>query len=105
MASRRQVLGSAAALLAGGTMGMPRLARAQQKRGGVLTAILNPEPPLLVLGLNQQAPTQLVAGKIYQGLLRYDFALKPLPSLAKSWIVSPDGLTSVSYTHLRAHET
>ena len=93
MASRRQVLGSAAALLAGGTMGMPRLARAQQKRGGVLTAILNPEPPLLVLGLNQQAPTQLVAGKIYQGLLRYDFTLKPLPSLAKSWTVSPDGLT------------
>lgn len=74
-------------------MSLPRPANAQQKRGGILTAILNPEPPILVLGLNQQAPTQLVAGKIYQGLLRYDFSLKPLPSLAKSWTVSPDGLT------------
>ena len=93
MASRRQVLGSAAGLLAGATLGLQRTARAQQKRGGILTAILNPEPPLLVLGLNQQAPTQLVAGKIYQGLLRYDFDLKPLPSLAKAWTVSADGLT------------
>lgn len=25
-----------------------------------------------MLGLNQQAPTQYVAGKVYQGLLTYD---------------------------------
>ena len=46
-----------------------------------------------MLGLNQQAPTQYVAGKIYQSLLTYDYNLKPQPSLAKSWKVSSDGLT------------
>ena len=60
MTLRRHVLGSAAAILAGasGLFSMPAMA---QKRGGTLNAILNPEPPLLILGLNQQAPTQIVA--------------------------------------------
>lgn len=64
-----------------------------QTRGGTLNLIVQPEPPLLMLGLNQQAPTQYVAGKIYQSLLVYDARLDPQPSLAKSWKVSPDGLT------------
>ena len=63
-----------------------------QTRGGTLNAIVQPEPPILMLGLNQQAPTQYVAGKIYQGLLTYDEKLKPLPSLAKAWKISDDGL-------------
>jgi peptide/nickel transport system substrate-binding protein len=62
------------------------------KRGGTLRSIVNPEPPGLILGLNQLLPTQLVACKIYQSLLRYSFDLQPLPSLAKSWTISPDGL-------------
>lgn len=66
-----------------------------QSPGGTLTAIVQPEPPILMLGLNQQAPTQYVAGKIYQSLLTYDAQLKPQPSLAKSWKTSSDGL---SYT-------
>ena len=64
-----------------------------QTRGGTLNAIVQPEPPILMLGLNQQAPTQYVAGKIYQSLLAYDAQLKPLPSLAKAWKTSADGLT------------
>ena len=64
-----------------------------QQRGGTLNSVVNPEPPMLILGLNPLLPTQLVAGKIYQGLLRYGFDLKPLPSLAKSWTISPDGKT------------
>jgi peptide/nickel transport system substrate-binding protein len=66
---------------------------AAQQRGGTLNSVVNPEPPMLVLGLNPLLPTQLVAGKIYQGLLRYGFDLKPLPSLAKAWTISPDGRT------------
>ncbi len=62
-------------------------------KGGTLTAIIQPEPPMLVMGLNQQAPTQTVAGKIYESLLTYNFDLSPRPSLAKSWEVSADGLT------------
>lgn len=73
------------------------------QKGGTLDIILNPEPPILILGLNQQAPTQLVGGKIYEGLLRYDHDLNPLPGLAKSWEISEDGLT---YTfHLREDAT
>jgi peptide/nickel transport system substrate-binding protein len=70
--------------------GSPALA---QTKGGTLNLIVQPEPPILMLGLNQQAPTQYVAGKIYQSLLTYDSQLKPMPSLAKSWKVSDDGLT------------
>ncbi|KAG0736770.1 hypothetical protein G6F24_018215 [Rhizopus arrhizus] len=64
-----------------------------QTHGGTLNLILNPEPPHLMLGLNHQTPTQIVGGKIYESLLTYDFKLNPQASLAKSWSVSPDGLT------------
>jgi peptide/nickel transport system substrate-binding protein len=85
--SRRTFVAGASCALG---LGFP--ARAQQK-GGTLTAIIQPEPPILMIGINQQAPTQTVAGKIYQSLLRYDFDLSPKPCLAKSWTISPDGLT------------
>ncbi|VTU14904.1 Oligopeptide-binding protein AppA precursor [Variovorax sp. SRS16] len=62
-------------------------------RGGTLNAVLQPEPPTLNIGVNQQTPTQTVAGKIFLSLLTYDFKLKPLPSLAKAWTISPDGKT------------
>ena len=90
-AGMRRIAGAiaiAAAVLTGGAAGA-------QQRGGTLNSVVNPEPPSLILGLNPLLPTQLVAGKIYQGLLRYSFDLKPLPSLAKSWTISPDGKTYV----------
>jgi len=64
-----------------------------QTTGGRLSMAINPEPPTLILGLNLQAPTQTVGGKIYEGLLRFGKDLKPLPSLAKSWTASADGAT------------
>jgi peptide/nickel transport system substrate-binding protein len=66
---------------------------AAQTMGGTLSAIVQPEPPILVSALNSQAPTQYIAGKIYQGLLTYSPDLKPQPELAKSWKISSDGLT------------
>lgn len=60
--------------------------------GGLVT-LIQPEPPILVLPLNQQTPTGTVAGKIYESLLTFDFDLTPQPQLAKSWEVSEDGLT------------
>ncbi len=70
-------------------------ATAQDKpvSGGTLNMIVQPEPPSLMLGLNQLGPTQFAAGKIYQSLLTYGPDLKPRPSLARSWTISPDGLT------------
>ena len=70
-------------------------ARAQgitPKKGGTLNTILTPEPPILVLGVNWQGPTQIAASKIYQGLLTYTEDLKPQPNLAKSWTISDDKL-------------
>ena len=70
-------------------------ARAQgiaPKSGGTLTTFITPEPPILINAINFQSPTIIVGSKIYQGLLKYTFDLKPLPQLAKSWDVSPDGV-------------
>jgi peptide/nickel transport system substrate-binding protein len=59
------------------------------KRGGALQVVVTPEPPMLMQGLNQNGPTNMIAGNIYESLLRYDEKLNPQPSLAKSWEVSP----------------
>lgn len=64
-----------------------------QTKGGTLNMIVQPEPPVIVTAINQQGPTQFVAGKIYESLLTYSTELKPQPGLAKSWEASADGLT------------
>lgn len=64
-----------------------------QTTGGTLNTIIQPEPPMLNIAVNQQTPTQTISGKIFLSLLTYDFNLKPLPSLAKSWEISSDSLT------------
>lgn len=81
--------------MAAGATGVPwadGIAYAQTEGGG-LTALLTPEPPMLVLPLNQQQPTIVAGSKIFEGLLNFDFDLNPLPQLAESWEISEDGLT------------
>lgn len=65
----------------------------EPKQGGIIDTIIQPEPPGLVLGMIQNAPTRTVAGNIYEGLLRYSTDLEPMPQLAESWEVSDDGRT------------
>jgi peptide/nickel transport system substrate-binding protein len=96
---RGVLLAAAAAGAAPGLLG-PQAVQGQTaaqppapKRGGTLTTLLTPEPPILVLGVNNQGPTQLAAGKIYQGLCKYSFKLEPLPELATSWTLSDDKKT------------
>lgn len=62
-----------------------------QTRGGTLSAIVQPEPPILMLGLNQQAPTQYVAGKIYLAMLaeRTLVAWSTLPECHLQGLVNP----------------
>ena len=84
--------------LMAGTAGLMTLAQARAqgvtpKRGGILTATLVPEPPVLILGVNSQGPTLVASSKIYQGLLKYAPDLKPLPELAESWTLSDDKRT------------
>ena len=85
--TRRALIVGAASAGLGPTILPPHPLRAQAapKRGGTLITILTPEPPILVLGVNNQGPTGLSAGKLYQGLLEYSFKLEPMPLLAKSW--------------------
>jgi peptide/nickel transport system substrate-binding protein len=85
MISRRGLLALGAVLLATSAQA--------QTRGGTLNVLVQPEPPTLMLGINQQGPVELVGSKIYQTLLTYGFDLKPQPGLAKSWTQSPDGMT------------
>ena len=66
-------------------------AYAEDGAGG-LVSIVQPEPPILILALNQQQPTGLVGGKIYESLLDFSTDLSPKPQLADSWEVSDDGL-------------
>lgn len=89
-------------LLAGGALGLAEFplgltqAFAQGTggvKGGTLNSIVQPEPPILNLAVSQLTPTQMVSGKIFLSLLTYDVNLKPMPSLAKSWTISPDGKT------------
>src|ERR1700736_1119875 len=76
------------------------LALAQEpKMGGVINAVIQPEPPSLMLAMIQNGPTQMVSGNIYEGLLRYSPKLEPLPGLAENWNVSEDG--KIYTFHLR----
>ncbi|WP_111397136.1 ABC transporter substrate-binding protein [Humitalea rosea] len=61
------------------------------RRGGTLTTMLTPEPPILQIGVNNQGPTLIAASKIFQGLVKFSPTLEPLPELAQSWTISPDG--------------
>ena len=63
---RRNLLASTA-IAVGATLMTLDEARAQGvtlRRGGTLTTMLTPEPPVLVLGVNNQGPTQVAASKI-----------------------------------------
>src|SRR3979409_801963 len=72
--------------------GAPAAALAEEpKTGGVVNAVIQPEPPGLMMGLVFNGPTQMVAGNIYEGLLRYSPKVAPEPGLAESWTVSEDG--------------
>jgi len=79
------------ASMAGVAMAQDGATSAEITRGGTLNMIVQPEPPMLIVGLNTQGPTLYVAGQIYQSLLTYREDLKPLPQLAKSWTVSVNG--------------
>src|SRR6266545_1323935 len=72
---------------------------AAQKRGGTLVMLVQPEPPTLASYLSTSGPIGQVTSKIYDGLLEYDFGLKPIPGLAESWKVSPDGKTITFTLH------
>lgn len=75
---------------------VPAASHAQQaapQHGGTLVMVVQPEPPTLASYQSTAGPIGQVATKVYEGLLEYDFNLRPTPGLAQSWTVSPDGKT------------
>src|SRR5207245_11503318 len=75
-----------------GVPGRPMTAAAP-KRGGTLVVLVQPEPPTLASYISTSGPIGQVATKVYEGLLEYDFNLKPIPGLAESWKIGADGKT------------
>ena len=69
------------------------MAQATPQKGGTLVLVVQPEPPTLAAYQSTAGPVGQVTTKVYEGLLEYDFDLKPQPGLAKSWSVSPDAKT------------
>ena len=72
---------------------LPGVLQAEPKKGGTLIMAMDTEPPTLASYTSTAQPVGEIATKIYEGLLDYTPDLKPIPGLAKSWTVSPDGKT------------
>jgi peptide/nickel transport system substrate-binding protein len=62
---------------------------AQPRSGGTLTIVQGAEPAALVSGVNTSTFIGTVSTKIHEGLLEYDFDLKPRPGLAESGASRP----------------
>lgn len=68
-------------------------AQADPVDGGKLNLVVQPEPTSIMIGITTNGPSLAVGGNLYEGLLKYASDLTPMPSLAKSWTISEDGLT------------
>ena len=88
LSRRSMLLLGSAAVLAG--MLRPGAAAAA---GGTVVMTVNPEPNAMIAAFNTADPVTVISGKMTEGLLAYDFDLKPQPELATAWEVAPDGLS------------
>jgi peptide/nickel transport system substrate-binding protein len=82
-----------AALAASLAVSGQAVAQGQPVRGGTLSMILNPEPPVLVTGVNSASPVAGISPKMFEGLVTYAPDFKMVPQLATSWEQSADGKT------------
>lgn len=86
--TRRSALAGMSATVLGASA-----ARAQTpKKGGTLTFLQNAEPTTLVSLTTVGTPSLTCSAKTTEGLLEYDYDIKPRPSLATEWSITPDGL-------------
>jgi peptide/nickel transport system substrate-binding protein len=95
-ATRRNVLaGLASSVGAAALLSRTGIALAQggtPVKGGVLRMWVN-EPTTLTSAYTSAGQTYYTSGKIFDGLVEYDFDMKLKPKLATSWDLSQDGLT------------
>ncbi len=75
---KRTLIGSVFSLgLIGAALVQPALA---QTAGGVANAVIQPEPPGLMLGMVQNGPTQMVAGNSTRGCCATTKSSSPCPA-------------------------
>src|SRR6266404_475400 len=82
-----------ATLLGLSALALPGIARAAPSRGGTLNFMQNNEPQTLVALTTVATPALTVSAKVTEGLLAYDYDIKPRAQLATEWSISPDGKT------------
>ncbi len=63
------------------------------KKGGTFTAIMDSDAPSLNPMTSQVLQTFYTTNQIFDTLVKYDKDFNPIPWLAKSWNISPDGKT------------
>ncbi len=94
--SFRLALGRRALMAGAATASLAPAVRAQAptpQRGGTMVMIVQPEPATLASYLSVAGNIPTITTQIYEGLVTYDWDLKPAPKLAKSWEIAPDGLS------------
>jgi peptide/nickel transport system substrate-binding protein len=74
-------------------LALPPLAAAEPVKGGTMVMIVHPEPSTLAHYAVSAGNIPMIATQVYEGLVSYDWELQPIPSLAKSWEIAPDGKT------------
>jgi peptide/nickel transport system substrate-binding protein len=76
------------------------LSAQEPRRGGTAIVVIGADPAILNPNVTVGAPDLLTGCMLYDGLVRFAEGFRIVPSLAKSWEITPDGLT---YTfHLAA---
>jgi peptide/nickel transport system substrate-binding protein len=69
----------------------PASAQDTPRTGGVLKAAMIGEPPTLDLHWTTAVITQEIVFHVYEGLFTYDAKFAPVPMLAESSTMTPDG--------------
>lgn len=73
---------------------LPLAAGAQEsRRGGGAVIAVTGDPGHLNPAISTAGPLHAVAGSLFNGLVALDEAGNPMPDLAESWTVAPDGLS------------
>jgi peptide/nickel transport system substrate-binding protein len=90
--SRRRVFAvTTGAMTAATTASWPALGQPAIVPGGIFVVAVSAEPASLNPMLSQALATFYPANQIFDTLVKYDSRFQPVPWLAKSWKVSPDG--------------
>jgi len=93
MTTRREFLIGAGVVAGGGLLADFAFATPVSGAGTTLVANTLPEPAGLAAGSTPANPTNVVSSNLFDGLITYDDAFRPVPQLATSWVESADRRT------------